>query len=172
MTAEEPWWASGAGPDDGLDGSQDPFDAHRGARRGDGEPSGADTSPPAGDGDGDGDGLGDGQAGRLAADAIDLVGRLAAEAGRRIHARATTNASSPPDGAFTRPDAPVGPHAEGEMCDACPVCLGLRALRQARPDVVTHLADAAHSVTLALRALADTPAGDDTGGFEKIDLDQ
>lgn len=183
----EPWWASGSAPEDGLDDAQDPFDAHRGARRADEE----------------GDAGAAGEAGTLAADAIDLVGRFAAEVGRRIHARAAANASSA-DGAFTRPDRHaastpdpdratsgtegpaagtagtewqrlaegVAPHADGEVCDACPVCLGLRALRQARPDVITHLSDAAHHVSLALRALADAQAGEDPGGLEKIDLDQ
>lgn len=176
MTAQdrmrEPWWASGSGPDDGLDDSQDPFDAHHDARRGHDTPFDAGTEPP-----GDDHGTATGEAGRLASDAIDLVSRLAAEAGRRIHARSAANAASPPGGAFTRPDRPDGadtsaPHAEGEVCDACPVCLGLRALRQARPDVITHLSDAAHHVSLALRALADAHAGDDTDGLEKIDLDQ
>ncbi len=197
MTAQdrmrEPWWASGSGPDDGLDDAQDPFDAHRGARHGNDRP-GAGPSRPDG---GDGEGSATSETGQLAADAIDLVGRFAAEVGRRMHARSTANASSPPTGAFTRADPTaegdadagasdprtsasawrrlaegVAPHAEGEVCDACPVCLGLRALRQARPEVITHLSDAAHHVSLALRALADAQAGDDTDGLEKIDLDQ
>lgn len=185
----EPWWASGSDPHDGLDDAQEPFDAHRHARHG-GDHPGAGPSRPADDG---GEGPASVDTGQLAADAIDLVGRFAAEVGRRIHARSTANASSPPTGGFTRPDPPddaeasahgsegsawhrlaegVAPHADGEVCDACPVCLGLRALRQARPDVITHLSDAAHHVSLALRALADAQAGDDTDGLEKIDLDQ
>lgn len=196
MTAQdpmrEPWWASGSDPDDGLDDAQDPFDAHHGARHGGDDHAGAGPSRPGDDGD-DGEGTATGETGQLAVDAIDLVSRFAAEVGRRIHARSTANASSPSPGAFTRDDPPadgdasaprtggnawhrlaegVAPHAEGEVCDACPVCLGLRALRQARPDVITHLSDAAHHVSLALRALADAQAGDDTDGLEKIDLDQ
>lgn len=175
MTAHErmrePWWASGSVPDDGLDDAQDPFDAHRGARHGGDDTSGADGAWSGGDDAGEATG----DAGRLAADAIDLVTRMATEAGRRIHARSVANASSP-EGAFTRPDDPHeshDPHADGEVCDACPVCLGLRALRQARPEVVTHLSEAAHHVALALRALADAShAGDDTDGVERIDLDQ
>lgn len=179
MTAQdrmrEPWWASGSRPDDGLDESQDPFDAHRDARGGHGGSSDAGDPGP----DDDRADTSTVEGGRLAADAIDLVSRLAAEAGRRIHARSTANAAPPPDGAFTRPDDPdtstradAPAHASGEVCDACPVCLGLRALRQARPDVITHLSDAAHHVSLALRALADAHPGDDTDGLEKIDLDQ
>lgn len=189
----EPWWASGSGPEDGLDDGQDPFDAHRGARHGDDAPPGSDRprSDGAHSGEDDGDAA-TGEMGTLAADAIDLVGRFAAEVGRRIHARSAANASSD-TGSFTRPDVAgdtdattsaeegtawrrfadgVAPHADGQVCDACPVCLGLRALRQARPDVITHLSDAAHHVSLALRALADAQVGDDTGGLEKIDLDQ
>ncbi len=183
-----PWWASGSNPDDGLDGSEDPFDAHRRARQGDeraehGPDHGTGASGEAGD-----DGRTDDVA-RLAGEAIDLVARLASEAGRRFGARSAANAGAPPRHSFTRPDsdpqeAPPGdhgttwrrladgvaPHADGQVCDACPVCIGLRALRQARPDVIAHLSDAAHHVSLALRALADAQAGDD--GLEKIDLDQ
>lgn len=185
-TAGDPWWASGSTPDDGLDDGQDPFDAHRSARQGTG------TSSDDADGPGTGDAAGDpgstGDAGRLASDAIDLVARLAAEAGRRISARSTGHASAPPGDASTGADDPqappsgqgaawrrladgIAPHADGEVCDACPVCIGLRALRQARPEVIGHLSDAAHHVSLALRALADAQAGD-RDGLEKIDLDQ
>lgn len=185
-----PWWASGSNPDDGLDASEDPFDAHRRARQGD-EPadpaSGGGTGPS---GEAHDEATADDVA-RLAGDAIDLVARLASEAGRRFGARSAANAAAPPRHSFTRPSDPqdsqdppsgdhgsawrrladgVAPHADGRVCDACPVCIGLRALRQARPDVIAHLSDAAHHVSLALRALADAQAGDD--GLEKIDLDQ
>ena len=177
-TGTDPWWASGRGADDGLDGAEDPFDAFHRARQG--------TGPRADD---DGAHAADADPAGLLADAVDLLGRLASEAGRRVAARATANAAGPPDGAFTRPDhqrpgqdedgpastwqrvaAGAGPHADGSVCDACPVCITLRALRQARPDVVAHLSDAAHHVSLALRAFADaqTEPPDD---LRKIDLD-
>lgn len=186
-TPSDPWWASGRPPQDGLDGSEDPFDAHRQARRGAAEDvAGQAAHDDAEDVGGPGAG-GPGEAGRLATEAMDLVARLVAEAGRRVSARATANASWPPPGAFTRPD-PTGPgagaredggdrwahgmppHEDGQVCDACPVCIGLRALRQVRPEVVGHLSDAAHHVSLALRAFADAQA-EDPDDLEKIDLD-
>ena len=166
---DAPWWASGRGPEDGIDDAQDPFDAHHQARRG--GPTGAGASAAGGPGDG-------ADTARLASDAIDLVTRLAAEAGRRVADRARTNAAGPPPDAFTRDDPPPAaadsagaPHPDGEVCDACPVCIALRALRQVRPEVVGHLSDAAHHLSLALRAFADAQAGEDDG-LEKIDLDQ
>lgn len=183
-----PWWASGSNPDDGLDGSEDPFDTHRRARHGDEHEDAGPDARAGGSAGADADGGGD-DVGRLAGDAIDLVARLASEAGRRFGARSAANAGAAPRHSFTRPedaqDAPpqgdhgttwrrladgVAPHADGQVCDACPVCIGLRALRQARPEVIAHLSDAAHHVSLALRAFADAQAGDD--GLEKIDLDQ
>lgn len=169
--SREPWWASGRDPDDGLDDGQDPFDAHHRARRG-GHPDGRDADHAD-------HATGGPDTARLASDAIDLVGRLAAEAGRRVADRARTNAAGPAPHAFTRPDDPAagaatagaGPHEDGEVCDACPFCIALRALRQVRPEVVGHLSDAAHHLSLALRAFADAQAGDGDGGLEKIDLD-
>lgn len=191
MTPPDPWWASGRSPDDGLDASQDPLDAHQQARRAEGGPPPSDAGAPgdASGGDEDPGSSNPGDAARLASDAIDLISRLAAEAGRRVSARATANASGPPPDAFTRPDpAPgsgaeegrsrarpaegVAPHADGEVCDACPVCIGLRALRQVRPEVIAHLSDAAHHVSLALRAFAEAQAGERGDGLERIDLDQ
>ncbi len=171
----DPWWASGRDPAEGLDGTEDPVDAHRDARRGGAPPPGHD---PGGDRSQDraDDPAGGADAGRLASDAIDLVSRLAAEVGRRVAARGTSNAAGPAPGAFTRPDAEepvadgIGPHEDGRVCDACPVCIGLRALRQVRPEVIGHLSDAAHHLSLALRAFADAQAGGDEG-LEKIDLD-
>ena len=173
-THDDPWWASGRDPAEGLDGAQDPFDAHRDARRGDAPPPGDEQATAGGD------------MGRLASDAVELIGRLAAEASRRVAARTTSNAAGSGAGAFTRPDgaepggsgagsrpedpAMTGPHEDGQVCDACPVCIGLRALRQVRPEVIGHLSDAAHHVSLALRAFADAQAGADPG-LEKIDLD-
>jgi hypothetical protein len=157
---ESPWWASGRAPEDGIAADEDPLDAHRNGRRPD-----ADAA--------------------LATDAIDLLQRLASELGRRISSRSAANAAGPPPGAFTRPDAPgaaeapasawralvdgLSPHEDGEVCSACPICIGLRAVRQVRPDVIGHLSDAAHHLSLALRAFAEAQTGG--GGFESIDLE-
>jgi hypothetical protein len=61
-------------------------------------------------------------------------------------------------------------HAGGGVadCQACPVCLGLAVLRQARPEAVEHLAKAGAELLLAARALLEgagpRPAGPDGNG--------
>jgi len=40
-------------------------------------------------------------------------------------------------------------------CQVCPVCMGLAALRQARPEVMEHLMKAGAELLLAARALLD-----------------
>lgn len=94
------------------------------------------------------DANGDAEGSQLGAEAVDLLLRLVARAtgtsDRREH--------------------------DTEVCDACPICIGLRAVRQARPEVVTHLAEAANQIALALQALAEAPDRTD-GGLQHIDLD-
>jgi hypothetical protein len=140
-----PWWASGRDPDEGLDPDEDPLGAHRAARG-----AGGDEPPDAP---------------HWLGDALDLVARFAADASRRF---------SPGTGDADAPSWRIAPpHDSGEVCDACPVCLGLRALRQVRPDVISHLSEAAHHLSLALKGFADAQA-DATGGpdtFEHIDID-
>jgi hypothetical protein len=45
-------------------------------------------------------------------------------------------------------------------CVACPLCAGLAALRQARPEAVEHLVKAGTELLLAARALLKGPAPD------------
>jgi hypothetical protein len=45
-------------------------------------------------------------------------------------------------------------------CVACPLCAGLAALRQARPEAVEHLVKAGTELLLAARALLEGPAPD------------
>jgi hypothetical protein len=45
-------------------------------------------------------------------------------------------------------------------CVACPLCAGLAALRQARPEAVEHLVKAGTELLLAVRALLEGPAPD------------
>jgi hypothetical protein len=52
-----------------------------------------------------------------------------------------------------------GRGAAGE-CVACPLCAGLAALRQARPEAVEHLVKAGTELLLAARALLGGPAPD------------
>jgi hypothetical protein len=146
---DAPWWASGRTPEDGIDGTEDPLAAHERARGG-------------GPSEGDGEDGGRPDLGRLAGEVIEVLVRAASETGRRMSARATSNAGT--DG------APATPHEDGAVCEACPVCIMLRAVRDIRPEAVGHLAEAAHQVSLALKAFADAQAGG-SDGLQKIDLD-
>lgn len=98
---DEPWWASGAGPGDGID-DEDPLGRHTEARRGAG-----------------------------------------------------------------------APHPDGRVCHACPVCVALRALESSRPEVVAHLSEALHHLSLAARAFVEAQVGatGDDGGLRRVDLD-
>jgi hypothetical protein len=59
---------------------------------------------------------------------------------------------------MTHDDArPAGPAMEG---GACPLCAGLAALRQARPEAVEHLVRAGTELVLAVRALLEAPPAD------------
>jgi hypothetical protein len=61
---------------------------------------------------------------------------------------------------MTHDDArPADPARE---CGACPLCAGLAALRQARPEAVEHLVKAGTELLLAVRArvLLEGPASD------------
>jgi hypothetical protein len=58
---------------------------------------------------------------------------------------------------------PAGQAAE---CGACPICAGLAALRQVRPEAVEHLVKAGAELVLAVRALLEEPAGDGRPGRE------
>lgn len=42
-----------------------------------------------------------------------------------------------------------------DACGVCPICVGLRALGDARPDLVVHLAEAARHLALAVRTVVD-----------------
>lgn len=158
-----PWWASGSDPDEGLD-DRDPLGAHRRARRG--EQAGDD---PAGGGpDGDADEADRNELGALAVEAVDLLARFTTETARRV-GRDRGGPDGPSEDAATDGHH-GGPHGDGSVCDACPVCIALRAVQASRPEVVAHLSDAAHHVTAALQAFADAQAATDEG-LQHIDLD-
>lgn len=53
-------------------------------------------------------------------------------------------------------DAAASEHGP-DVCGICPVCVGLRALADARPELMGHLAEAAHHLALATRTLRDRP---------------
>ena len=61
-----------------------------------------------------------------------------------------------------------------DVCGVCPICVGLRALAESRPELVGHLAEAARHVALAARSLMDRPERDGAAEdepLEHIDLD-
>jgi hypothetical protein len=88
----------------------------------------------------------------------------------------------PDDG--TAQDAATGPGTASrgareeshriDACGVCPICVGLRALGESRPELVGHLAEAARHVALAARSLADRPArtSRDEEPMQHIDLDE
>jgi hypothetical protein len=53
------------------------------------------------------------------------------------------------------------PAAQAAECRACPICAGLAALRQSRPEAVEHLAKAGAELLLAARALLEAAAAPD-----------
>ena len=57
-------------------------------------------------------------------------------------------------------------------CTVCPVCQAVGALRQVRPEAVSHLLDAAASLVAALRAAVPVPEPQaPTAGVQHIHLD-
>ncbi|MEX0836403.1 MAG: hypothetical protein WD010_09950 [Nitriliruptor sp.] len=179
--AERPWWASeGDAPVDDVD----PVEAHRRARRPSSEPPGPDDD------------------GSWWVPASEAVTRLV----RDLTASAT---ASPPRGLAddlfggddrTTTDDPERPRTSGggggdgpdghtvDACGICPICVGLRALGDARPDLVVHLAEAARQLALAVRTVVDAAADGDEAtadrsgaasgrrsrrdGLQHIDLDE
>lgn len=70
-------------------------------------------------------------------------------------------------------DAPPWPHGDGEVCQVCPICAFLRVVGDTRPEVMEHLVEAAHHLTLAAKAVVDAHAEGFArdGGLEHIELD-
>ena len=186
-TDDQPWWASGDDPE--AAGTDDAFDAHQRARNqnkdadwqeeladqiADAEAAGGRRREPGGP-----------EAPHWLGDAVQLVGRMAVDATQRLQAVGQSGdglrdpvhdhpaGHARRDGADGRRGGGDGagpPHPPGEVCNACPFCLGLRAVRQVRPEVIGHLSDAAHHLSLALRAIADA-AADGPDDVEHIPLD-
>ncbi len=63
----------------------------------------------------------------------------------------------------------AGPAPE---CLACPLCMGIAALRQARPEAVEHLLKAGAELLAAVRALVDATDGGarHPDGLQRIDI--
>lgn len=162
--ADRPWWATEDVDPRPVDA--DPLEAHRAARRGrvDDEPeAGERTPPPAGDPPDDD--------GSWWVPATEAVVRLARDL------TASAFASPPPglvddDGATHGAEDRTGGRHEArggdgggghhiDACGVCPICVGLRALGDARPDLVGHLAEAARQLALAVRTVVDATAPQD-----------
>lgn len=143
-----PWWSSGA---DDLDDATDPFEAYRTARAT--SDDGArpwdvpwedwddrDAPPPPG-------------AQRSTVDdAVDAVQALA----RFVAARRGGRSG-------------VRPHPREQTCRACPWCIAVRSLGDARPEVVDHLDEALRHLVAAARAWVD--AAESRGDWQRIELD-
>jgi hypothetical protein len=190
-----PWWASDRGVT-GLGPDPDPLDRHRRARRGDGADDVAD-----GVADDGADGVTDDVADDVTDDATAPRGSWwepAAEAvarlGRDLATTAADNAAAavgdrPWHAAEARRDddpgsaAAADPGSEGDeghridACGVCPICVGLRALGEVRPDLVGHLAEAARHLAAAVRSAVETtaprsdPGTGSRSGPTRIDLD-
>lgn len=65
-------------------------------------------------------------------------------------------------------------HAAGTPleCLVCPLCAGIAALREARPEAVEHLLKAGAELLAAFRALVDPTDGDGhrATGLQRIDI--
>ncbi|HEX8861829.1 MAG TPA: hypothetical protein VGC06_22540 [Actinomycetes bacterium] len=58
-------------------------------------------------------------------------------------------------------------------CVVCPLCMGVAALRQARPEAMEHLLKAGAELLEAFRSLIDPPdsgEGGRPGGLQRIDI--
>jgi hypothetical protein len=157
----DPGADAGAGADAGTDaGAGADTGADAGAR--------ADAGPGAGDAGGGAD---DGSWWVPATEAVTRLARdLRSAATERAGAGAPTGtAGAGGDHAADGEGAPgagsggggVGSGHRIDACGVCPICVGLRAIGEARPDLVVHLAEAARQLALAVRTVVDVAVPDD-----------
>jgi adenine-specific DNA glycosylase len=64
------------------------------------------------------------------------------------------------------------PARSSPECLVCPLCLGMAAMRQARPEAMEHLLKAGAELLEAVRALVDPGTGEQQrpGGVQRIDI--
>jgi hypothetical protein len=149
-----PWWASEGPVDGGIARDEDPVERLRAARRGTGD-------------DATGDELAEPWLDAVAATMSSLAGAATpppdlgddsaeTNAARNGSAHAAAETAQETAGAAHQPD----------VCGVCPICVGLRALAESRPELMNHLAEAARHVALAARSLRERPAdaGDEARG--------
>ena len=158
-----PWWSSGA---EDLEDT-DPFEAFRTARAAaatdhdgtgagttrDQDPPGRPWDVPWEDWDDRDEAPPNGAQRSPVDDAFEAVQSLA----RFVAARRGTGRSG------------VRPHPRDQTCRACPWCIALRSLGDARPEVVEHLDEALRHLVAAARAWVDAAEG--RGQWERIPLD-
>jgi hypothetical protein len=141
-----PWWASDGPVDGGIARDEDPVERLRAARRGTGDhAAGDDLAEPWLD--------------AVAATMSSLAG-AATHSPDRADERAEANGAR--NGAAhtaqeTGQEAAAAGH-QPDVCGVCPICVGLRALAESRPELMNHLAEAARHVALAARSLRERPA--------------
>lgn len=103
-----------------------------------------------------------------------LEAHRAGRAGGHAAGRGPTGASDTATGGAARGGHRHGHQAAVDACGVCPVCAGIRILGEARPELLTHLGEAARHLTLAARAFLDAQAEvlrrDE--GLQRIDLDE
>lgn len=143
-----PWWSSGA---EDIDDAADPFESFRSARAG-GQDRDRAWDVPWEDWD-DRDPPPPGGAQRSAVDdAFEAVQALA----RFVAARSGGRSA-------------VRPHPRDQACRACPWCIAMRSLGDARPEVIDHLDEALRHLVAAARAWVE--AAESRGQWERIELD-
>ena len=153
-----PWWASDGPVDGGIARDEDPVERLRAARRGAaGAATNGDLAEPWLD--------------AVAATMSSLAGAATQQPDRGddgAEANGARDAAAP-----TAQETAATGH-QPDVCGVCPICVGLRALAESRPELMNHLAEAARHVALAARSLRERPAdaGDEArGGLEHIDLE-
>lgn len=77
--------------------------------------------------------------------------------------RAAVGDRAPDDRGAEEPSGSGGPGRGHRIdaCGVCPICVGLRALGEARPELVGHLTEAARHLALAVRTVVDASASAD-----------
>lgn len=159
-----PWWSSGA---DDLDDTADPLHAHRAARSSNGDGPGQERQARQERGDGrerpwdvpweDWDDRDPPPPHGAQRSAVDDAVEAAQAFARFVAARRGGGRSG------------LRPHGRDQTCRACPWCIALRSLGDARPEVVEHLDEALRHVVAAARAWVD--AAESRGQWERIPLD-
>lgn len=165
MSGQRPWWASDGPVDGGVARDEDPVERFRAARRG---ASGAAATGGSADAD----------AASWLEVAAATMSRLARDLAQGASPADADPGADPDPGAGDGPavagshggpepdgeDEPSRPPHTPEICGICPICVGLRSLAEARPELLGHLAEVARHASLAVRSLTERPEHPERGG--------